>query len=183
MWTAGNIAVGLVCGGLPIANRSMSRISLLPMGTGSSPVPPSLFTGFWLAAGNWGITKHYWVIAKWVGTIAAILFGGTVLDRWVDASFRAVSSAGEPLQNPDFQLSWIQLCDRFGRRPLLSGHLLSQTLGEKKLSRYGLRKSADILKQGRIWEDRTAEENRGTPGGGCPCSFLLFLLDSFSGFC
>jgi hypothetical protein len=32
----------------------------------------SLFTGFWLAAGNWGITRHYGVIAKWVGTIAAI---------------------------------------------------------------------------------------------------------------
>lgn len=54
---------------------------------------------------------------------------------------------------------------------------------KKKKPRFGRRKSANILKQGRIWEDRTAERSRGAPRGGCPCSFLLSPLDSFSCVC
>lgn len=40
----------------------------------------SLITGIWLAVRtHWGFTKHYWIIAKWIGNIAAILLGSTII--------------------------------------------------------------------------------------------------------
>ncbi|SEN71465.1 hypothetical protein [Lihuaxuella thermophila] len=62
----------------------------------------SLMTGFWLAVGAWGITRHYWVIVKWVGTITAILFGSTIMDTWIHESFTAISANSiQPVHNPD----------------------------------------------------------------------------------
>lgn len=49
----------------------------------------SVITGTWLAARtHWGLTRHYWVMPKWVGNIAAILFGSSVVRIGIDASLR-----------------------------------------------------------------------------------------------
>jgi hypothetical protein len=54
----------------------------------------------------------------------------------VDASFHADFSSGGTYAESGFPVQLDddvdQLRDRFGRRPLFSGHLLSQTLGNKK---------------------------------------------------
>ncbi|HWI62478.1 MAG TPA: DUF2269 domain-containing protein [Symbiobacteriaceae bacterium] len=44
----------------------------------------SLLTGFWIALRtSWGLTRFWWVIAKWAGNIAAILYGSTLMRRWI----------------------------------------------------------------------------------------------------
>ncbi|RYD06529.1 hypothetical protein N752_04165 [Desulforamulus aquiferis] len=61
----------------------------------------SLITGVWLAVRtNWGMTKHYWVMAKWLGNIFAILYGGVFMRVWVHDNFNLIfSSPHHPLQN------------------------------------------------------------------------------------
>lgn len=45
----------------------------------------SFITGIWLALRTkWGLTKYYWIIAKILGTIAAILFGSTWMPIWLE---------------------------------------------------------------------------------------------------
>ncbi|MBO2533184.1 MAG: DUF2269 domain-containing protein [Thermoactinomycetaceae bacterium] len=61
----------------------------------------SLITGFGLVVGTWGITRHYWVIAKWVGNSLAILFGAMCMRVWIHDSFPILFADGmNPLQNP-----------------------------------------------------------------------------------
>lgn len=62
----------------------------------------SLLTGVWLAVRtNWGLTKHYWVIAKLLGNIFAILYGGNFMRVWIHDNFTLIfSSPLHPLQNP-----------------------------------------------------------------------------------
>lgn len=64
----------------------------------------SLLTGSWLAARtNWGLTKFYWVIAKWVGNIAAITFGAHYMRIRIHDNFHGIfSSLVHPLQNPAY---------------------------------------------------------------------------------
>lgn len=63
----------------------------------------SLTTGFGLAVGRWGITRHYWVIAKWVGNSLAILFGAMCMRVWIHDSFPILFADGmNPLQNPAY---------------------------------------------------------------------------------
>jgi Predicted integral membrane protein (DUF2269) len=62
----------------------------------------SLFTGTllcWLTV--WGFFKHYWVIAKWVATVALIVFGTFWLFPWANAA-TAISKAQrlQALENP-----------------------------------------------------------------------------------
>lgn len=39
-----------------------------------------LITGIWIAVRtNWGFTKYYWIIAKWIGNILAILLGSAII--------------------------------------------------------------------------------------------------------
>jgi uncharacterized membrane protein len=64
----------------------------------------SLMTGVWLAVRtHWGLTKHYWVIAKWCGNISAILFGANFMRVWIHESFPKMFSVNlHPLQNPAY---------------------------------------------------------------------------------
>jgi len=62
----------------------------------------SLITGVWLAVRtHWGMTKYYWVMAKWIGNITAIVFGGNFMRMWIHDNFKPIfSSSLHPLQNP-----------------------------------------------------------------------------------
>lgn len=62
----------------------------------------SLITGVWLAVRtHWGMTKHYWVMAKWIGNMIAITFGGNFMRICIHDHFeRIFSSKLDPLQNP-----------------------------------------------------------------------------------
>jgi uncharacterized membrane protein len=66
----------------------------------------SLITGIWLAIRtHWGgLTKHYWVLAKWIGNIVAIIFGSTCMRIWISNSLSAskITSGMFPLQNPAY---------------------------------------------------------------------------------
>lgn len=62
----------------------------------------SFITGIWLAIRtHWGgLTKHYWVLAKWIGNIAAVIYGSTYMRIWID---NALTTSGmHPLQNPAY---------------------------------------------------------------------------------
>jgi hypothetical protein len=62
----------------------------------------SLTTGFFLSwFTNWGFVKHYWVITKWVLTLAAIVFGTFWIGPWINA-MTSISSTErmQALQNP-----------------------------------------------------------------------------------
>jgi hypothetical protein len=69
---------------------------IIPGGIGS------LITGIWLAVRtNWGVTKYYWVMAKWIGTIGAIAFGGNFMRYWFHDNFHVIFEPDiHPLQNP-----------------------------------------------------------------------------------
>ncbi|WP_104371491.1 DUF2269 family protein [Desulfocucumis palustris] len=66
----------------------------------------SLITGIWLAIRtHWGgLTKHYWVFAKWIGNIVAIILGSTYVRIWISDSLSAskIASGMHPLQNPAY---------------------------------------------------------------------------------
>ncbi|MGI6125721.1 MAG: DUF2269 domain-containing protein [Planifilum sp.] len=80
----------------------------------------SLTTGFGLAVGRWGITRHYWVIAKWVGNSLAILFGAMCMRVWIHDSFPILFADGmNPLQNPAYLEN---------RRLLVMGTLVSLSI-------------------------------------------------------
>ncbi|MEO1068349.1 MAG: hypothetical protein AAFW95_04430 [Cyanobacteria bacterium J06638_6] len=66
----------------------------------------SLLTGgllSWLTI--WGFTKHYWVIVKWVATVALITVGTLWLGPWLNA-MTAISDIErlQALQNPLYML-------------------------------------------------------------------------------
>lgn len=64
----------------------------------------SLITGTWLSIRtHWGLTKYYWVIAKILGNIGAILFGSTLMRIWFDQTvdFSSIDQM-IPLQNPAY---------------------------------------------------------------------------------
>lgn len=64
----------------------------------------SMITGTWLAIRTqWGgLTKHYWVFAKWAGNVIAILLGSTYVRIGISDSFSAstITNGLAPLQNP-----------------------------------------------------------------------------------
>jgi len=64
----------------------------------------SVLTGVWLAVRtHWGLTKHYWVMTKWIGNISAILFGANFMRIWIHESFTKIFSGNlHPLQNPAY---------------------------------------------------------------------------------
>lgn len=64
----------------------------------------SLITGIWLAVRtNWGFAKYYWVIAKWIGNISAILLGSSIIGSRVHHAFpKILSSTIHPLHNPAY---------------------------------------------------------------------------------
>lgn len=64
----------------------------------------SLITGLALAVRtNWGLTKYYWVMAKWIGNIGAITFGGTVMRHWIHEPFANVPDrVVNPLLSPAY---------------------------------------------------------------------------------
>ena len=63
-----------------------------------------LITGVWLAVRTqWGFTKFYWIIAKWVGNILAILLGSTIIGLRIHNTFPEIFSLNSyPLQNPAY---------------------------------------------------------------------------------
>ncbi len=63
-----------------------------------------LFTGVWLAVrSHWGLLKHYWVLAKWFGTMIAIMFGTNLMRIWVHDTFYGIfDSPLNPLSNPEY---------------------------------------------------------------------------------
>jgi hypothetical protein len=77
-----------------------------------------LITGIWLAVRtHWGFTDYYWVIAKWVGNIFAILFGGIFVRMWIHAPLEKLFPPGvDPLHS----LSYLE-----NRNALLLGLLFS----------------------------------------------------------
>lgn len=85
--------------GLHAINRSMKLLDTLVV------VPSaiaSLITGALLCGLTiWGFTKHYWVIAKWIATVALMVIGTIWLGPWVDA-MTAISKVERlrALQNP-----------------------------------------------------------------------------------
>ncbi|WP_349409852.1 DUF2269 family protein [Pseudalkalibacillus sp. SCS-8] len=71
----------------------------------------AFITGVWLSVRtHWGVTRYYWIIAKWVGTIGAIFFGANFMRVWLHDNFSEIfSSPTHPLENA-FYLSnrlWI----------------------------------------------------------------------------
>ncbi|PJN90142.1 DUF2269 domain-containing protein [Bacillus sp. mrc49] len=63
----------------------------------------SFVTGVWIALRtNWGgLTAYYWIMAKWIGNIFAILLGSTITGNVVHNLFpKILSSDVEPSQNP-----------------------------------------------------------------------------------
>lgn len=60
-----------------------------------------LITGIWLAIRtNWGFTKYYWIIAKWVGNILAILLGSAIIGLRIHNTFPQIFAVDlYPLQN------------------------------------------------------------------------------------
>lgn len=63
----------------------------------------SFITGVWLALRTkWRLTKYYWIIAKILGTIVAILFGSTWMPVWME-KVTLLSYTG--LQNPAYSHS------------------------------------------------------------------------------
>ncbi|HBC93297.1 MAG TPA: DUF2269 domain-containing protein [Pelotomaculum sp.] len=64
----------------------------------------SFITGIWLAVRtHWGFTKHYWIIAKWIGNIAAILLGSAIIGGRIHHAFPEIlSNSIHPLQNPAY---------------------------------------------------------------------------------
>lgn len=63
-----------------------------------------LITGIWLAVRtHWGFTKFYWIIAKWVGNIIAILLGSTIIGLRIHNEFPQILSMSlHPLENPAY---------------------------------------------------------------------------------
>lgn len=63
-----------------------------------------LITGIWLSVRTqWGLTKHYWVFAKWVGNMAIIFFGGSLMRIWISRTLQtSLDPAVLPLQNPAY---------------------------------------------------------------------------------
>ncbi len=102
----------------------------------------SLLTGSWLAVRtNWGITKFYWVIAKWVGNIIAITFGGNYMRIRIHDNFDSIfSSVVHLLQNPVYlvnrQLLFIGIAISFA--------ILISLLVISYLKPWGKRKNAAI---------------------------------------
>lgn len=63
----------------------------------------SLATGIWLAVGAWGLTTHYWIIAKWVGNLMTIFFGSIFIGTWIEKALDALSLKElEPMYNPEY---------------------------------------------------------------------------------
>ncbi|MFE5318509.1 DUF2269 domain-containing protein [Paenibacillus sp. NPDC056579] len=63
----------------------------------------SLATGLWLALGAWGITTHYWIIAKWAGNLMTIFFGSIFIGTWIEKALDALSLKElEPMYNPEY---------------------------------------------------------------------------------
>jgi len=47
----------------------------------------SMLSGFWISLRtSWGLTRYWWVVAKWVGNIGAIMYGSTLMRRWIHES-------------------------------------------------------------------------------------------------
>lgn len=60
-----------------------------------------LITGIWLAVRtNWGLVNYYWIIAKWVGNILAILLGSSMIGLRIHNTIPQILSLELfPLQN------------------------------------------------------------------------------------
>jgi hypothetical protein len=60
-----------------------------------------LITGIWIAVRtNWGFAKYYWIIAKWIGNIVAILLGSAIIGLRIHNSIPKILSLDlYPLQN------------------------------------------------------------------------------------
>lgn len=44
----------------------------------------SMLSGFWISLRtSWGLTRYWWVVAKWTVNIGAILYGSTLMRRWI----------------------------------------------------------------------------------------------------
>ena len=59
----------------------------------------ALLTGLALSVWTqWGLFSHYWIVTKFVGTIAVLLFATAFSSRWVhEATASAASGASEPV--------------------------------------------------------------------------------------
>ncbi|MCQ6268733.1 DUF2269 family protein [Fictibacillus sp. WQ 8-8] len=68
---------------------------IIPGGLGA------LLTGIWLAVRtHWGLTKHYWLLVKWIGNILAIVFGANFMRIWLHDNFKPVfNNPLHPLEN------------------------------------------------------------------------------------
>ncbi|HET7629461.1 MAG TPA: DUF2269 domain-containing protein [Bacillales bacterium] len=62
----------------------------------------SLITGIWLSVrSNWGgLTRYHWIFVKWLGNIAAILFGSIFIREWIHKSIQYAME--HPKENPAF---------------------------------------------------------------------------------
>jgi len=70
----------------------------------------ALFSGFWLALRtSWGLTRHYWVIAKWIGNLTAILFGSSYMRIVIHGRFSGLSTSLTSLPHDPNHLLYEQL--------------------------------------------------------------------------
>lgn len=98
----------------------------------------SLITGLVLAVRtNWGLTQYYWVMAKWIGNIGGITFGGTAMRHWIHEPFANIpASVIDPLQSPAYvhnrQLLFLGLAISFALLLFLSAISYLKPWGKRK---------------------------------------------------
>lgn len=70
-----------------------------------------LITGIWIAVRtNWGFAKYYWIIAKWIENIVAILLGSAIIGLRIHNSIPKILSLDlYPLQNQAYLNNRIML--------------------------------------------------------------------------
>lgn len=68
---------------------------IIPGGVGA------FITGIWMSIRtHWGVTKYYWIIAKWIGNIGAIFFGANFMRVWLHDNFSVIfNDSSHPLEN------------------------------------------------------------------------------------
>ncbi|MFD2614253.1 hypothetical protein [Paenibacillus gansuensis] len=75
------------------------------------PALLSLLTGILLSVWTqWGLVKHYWIIAKLVLTIMTIMLGILFLDNWTASLGEMIHEMGfATLQDQTFQTRWMSM--------------------------------------------------------------------------
>lgn len=92
--------------------NSCDHYLIIPGGIGS------FVTGTWLAVRtHWGLTKHYWVLAKWVGNMFLIIFGSGMVRIMI---YNSMEASGDTSVAP-----WLNSLYLVSRQKLFVGLTIS----------------------------------------------------------